>query len=227
MLSTTKVSKVGGAQERNPFTEPEHAPSVEPVETSGPRDAVVVTPGPMAPPGGPAPAGGSRLLTRSPGHEPGGGLWVVGLHGGAGATTAARVLASRALSAPSGRFHAAEPAQAIPGALPDSVGPTLLVARVSGMGLMRAHQAAREWSSGVAPAFDLLGLMLIDDGLRPSPQLAPLLKQVSRMYPRTWRMPWVQSWYFMASPPVGEAPRRIRRTAIDIHQWSLSRPAHR
>ncbi len=227
MVGMTKASRVALVEERNPFTVPEHAPVVDPLEDNGSQDGIVVTSGPVSPPGGPAPTGGSRLLHRSKGPEQGGGLWVVGLHGGSGATTAARVLASRALSLPSGRFHAAEPAQAVPADLPDSLGPTLLVARASGIGLTRAHQAAQEWSAGVSPTFDLLGLMLIDDGLRPSPQLAPLMKQVCRMYPRTWRVPWIQSWYFMASPPVGEAPRRIRRTAIDIHQWSLSRPAHR
>ena len=215
-------------QALNPFTTAAAAPAeLTPSDESRPQDAPVVTTGPTLPPGGPAPVAHSRLLHRSDLQESGGGLWVVGLHGGAGATTSARLLRSRGLSAPSGRMHAAEPVGARPGALPNSIGSVVLVARVSGVGLACAHQAAQEWSSGVCPAFDLLGLMLIDDGLRPSAQLAPLMKQVSRMYPRTWRMPWVQSWYFTASPPVGEAPRRLRRTAIDVHQWSLSRPAQR
>lgn len=212
----------------NPFTTAAVAPSdLTTSDESGPHDAPVVTAGPVSPPGGPAPAARSRLIHRSDRQEPGGGLWVVGLHGGAGATTTSRLLRARGLSAPSGRMHAAEPLSARPGALPNSIGPVVLVARVSGVGLACAHQAAQEWSSGVCPVFDLLGLVLIEDGLRPSAQLAPLMKQVSRMYPRTWRMPWVQPWYFTASPPVGEAPRRLRRTAIDVHQWSLTRPAHR
>lgn len=227
MVTITKGRRAVRVDERNPFTKPEHAPVVEPVEDVNTHDQVQVSPGPVQAPGGPPPVSGARVLHRSKAREAGGGLWVVGLHGGAGATTTARLLGSRALATPSGRFSAAEPAHAMPGALPDSVGPTLLVARVSGVGLARAHQAAQEWASGVCPTFDLLGLMLLDDGLRPSPQLAPLMKQVSKMYPRTWRVPWVQSWYFMASPPVSEAPRRIRRTAIDVHQWSLSRPAQR
>lgn len=212
----------------NPFT----AVSADLVDMTSagegdPREAPVVTTGPLSPPGGPAPLARTRLLYRSDRQELGGGLWVVGLHGGAGATTSARLLGSRGLSAPSGRMHTAEPMGTRPGALPNSIGPVLLVARVSGVGLACAHQAAQEWSSGTCPAFGLLGLMLIDDGLRPSAQLAPLMKQISRMYPRTWRMPWVQSWYFTPSPPVGEAPRRLRRTATDVHQWSLTRPAQR
>lgn len=211
----------------NPFTTPERTPSEEPVENDGTQDAALVTYGPTAPPGGPPPPSGQRLLYRSRHSESATGLWVVGLHGGAGATTTTRLLAARSTSLPSGRFNAAEPAEPRPGSLPNSIGPTLLVARASGIGLTRAHQVAQEWASGVSPRVDLLGLMLIDDGRRPSPQINPLMKQVSRMYPRTWRMPWVHSWYFMASPPVGEAPRRIRRMAFDIHQWSLSRPAQR
>lgn len=144
---------------------------------------------------------------------------VVALHGGAGSSTLTRVLAKVANSNPGGLTMTETPA---PGVIP-GVGPVVLVARTSGIGLDRAHAAAREWGSGALPGLALLGLVFVADGPKPVAELAPGMKRVARMYPRTWFMPWVPAWHLVPTPSLDRPPRATTKVARNVLTWAAER----
>lgn len=200
---------------RNPFRS---APIVVP--GPDPIDDVVVPAevrGPVLPPGAPAPAGGGVL--RIQGEVGPSTVSVVALHGGAGSSTLTRVLAKVANSNPGGLTMSETPA---PGVIP-RVGPVVLVARTSGIGLDRAHGAAREWGSGALPGLALLGLVFVADGPKPVAELAPGMKRVARMYPRTWFMPWVPAWHLVPTPSLDRPPRATTKVARSVLTWAAER----
>lgn len=172
--------------------------------------------GPVLPPGTNRPSGDPILHTS--GRLASGQVAVVGLHGGAGATTAQRVLQRWSLD---GAAVAWVPGTGV-GALPEH-GAALVVARTSGVGLERAAQAAWQWGSGSLPGVALMGLLLVADSPKLSRELASPLKRVSRMYPRTWRLEWVPEWHLCAEPPLDRVPRRVAGVAKKASKWATER----
>lgn len=172
--------------------------------------------GPVLPPGT-APRGGKNTL-RASGRLTGARVAVVGLHGGAGATTVQRALA---MHAPGSCDLAWVPGHDV-GFVPER-GAALLVARTSGVGLERAAQAAWQWGAGELPGLALLGLVLVADGPKLATPLARSLKRVSRMYPRTWRLEWVPEWHLTAVPSLEHPPRRVIGVAKKVSKWATDR----
>lgn len=198
----------------NPFRSvPTQVPPTGPAE---PEEAATLAHGPVLPPGAPGlPTGGVLVVEGELGD---GTVAVVGLHGGAGTTSVQRILA-RAASGPGGlAFEDAPRTLVVP-----RTGAALFVARTSGVGLERAHAAAREWGSGAIPGLALLGLVLVADRPKPAPELAAGIKRVARMYPRTWHMPWVPSWHLSPVAVLDEAPRSTTKVARDVLSWAAQR----
>lgn len=110
-----------------------------------------------------------------PGHPR---VWVIGVHGGAGESTLARLLTGA--TATGHRWPAT------------TTTPVLLVARSSMSGLTAARRAATQWASGAAGNLTLLGLVVIADapGRLPRP-LTHFTELVGGGVPRLWRWPWI------------------------------------
>src|SRR4029079_17379597 len=93
----------------------------------------------------------------------------------------------------------------------------VVAARTDARGLRAAKHAARQWASGLVPGTQLLGLVLVADapGRIPRP-LRDLAKVVSGGYPRTWHVPWIESWRLGEIPSVETSPREVRRVVDDL-----------
>ncbi|WP_370463240.1 DUF6668 family protein [Nocardiopsis sp. FR4] len=134
-------------------------------------------------------------------------MWWLGVHGGAGERTmAALIQGTRTVG------HA-WPVVATPNTPAPRV---VLVARTHARGLLCLQAAATEWASGQA-GVDLLGAVLIADapGRLPRP-LRDLMSLVSGGLPRTWHVPWMESWRRGEAVTATEAPRAVRALITEI-----------
>lgn len=134
-------------------------------------------------------------------------LWWVGVHGGAGESSLAALVpeweeASHAWP------RTAEP-------IPVRV---VLVARSNARGLRAAQTAIMQWAGGLVPWVHVVGLVIVADapGRIPRP-LRDLAQVVSGGVPRTWNVPWVDSWRLGEPPALAEAPRELRRLVDELH----------
>lgn len=168
--------------------------------------------------GPPRPLGlalGSRPRTLRRGPFPASGhLYVVGLHGGSGATTVTRLLGDRA-------------AVDACGVVPQLSVPTrprvLLVARTNGAGLSAAKAAAQEWTADDLPDVDIIGLVLMADAARLSKYLRAEALSVAGLTPRCWRIGWREDWREQAVPDLSARPARLRKVIADITQRAQTR----
>ncbi len=217
-------AKHAPSQPSNPFHREPAAPAIDPEERApvgrdGLLGSELYVDGPAVPPGAPAPAG-PAVLRATEGSLDGDCVAVVGLHGGAGVTTVARLLQARESDKRAGIRWVEAPGV---GQLP-TAGRVLLVARDSGVGLERAQHAAREWAARqIDPAVDIMGLLLVASGPKIDGALGAQAKRVTRMWPRTWRVVWLPEWHVTASPAVDRLPGRVRRTADSVITWAAKR----
>ncbi len=166
---------------------------------------------PVAPPTGPlGPQRGVRAPDRVdqlPTYDrPAANLWWLGAHGGAGESTLAALVPA---------WPAADHGWPRPPA--DAATRVVLVARTNAHGLRAAQAAATQWAAGLVPHVDLLGLVLIADapGRIPRP-LRDLAQVVSGGVPRTWNVPWIESWRLGEPPALTDAPREVRRLVDEL-----------
>lgn len=156
--------------------------------------------------------------------------WLVGTHGGAGATLLSHVLA------PLG-----DAGQVIPAA--NDPATTVLVCANTMEGLISAHLAISQFRSDDAGGADLLGLVVVDTApplkdKRLRKKLADKLGVVEAAAPQTWRIPFVPEWRAMRvvdmpvwtplddravrskkrPSPVDEVPLAIAEVGAEIHQ---------
>lgn len=128
-------------------------------------------------------------------------LWVVGAHGGAGATTWAHLLEA-------GDSGCAWPS-------PPHPVEVLVVARSNRAGLRAAQAAAIQWASGAVEAVDLLGLVLVADAPGRMPKgLRDYARLVKGAFPQVIEMGWVDSWRVQEAwkePTPREAQRVLAR----------------
>lgn len=132
-------------------------------------------------------------------------VWVVGLHGGAGATSIANLI---------------DGAEELPASWPivldeELVAPVILVARTHYSGLEAAQNATQEWASGAVPS-TLLGLVLVADAPRPSRTLKTSIRDTLHRAPHGWHLPWQESWRDLPvtdRPLSGAASRTLRNIA--------------
>jgi len=143
-------------------------------------------------------------------------LWVVGVHGGAGASTVAAL--------------AGEDVQELPQRLPltpDGTPPprVLLVARTHATGLHYAGWMAAHWATGHT-GIQLLGLAVLDDAPRLPPVLVAEIKRVAGMVPTLWHLPWVEAWRTSLDLDLATVPRRTRRSITQIRRAAETARAH-
>jgi len=138
--------------------------------------------------------------------RPAANLWWLGAHGGAGESTLAALVPA---------WPAADHGWPRPPA--DAATRVVLVARTNAHGLRAAQAAATQWAAGLVPHVDLLGLVLIADapGRIPRP-LRDLAQVVSGGVPRTWNVPWIESWRLGEPPALTDAPREVRRLVDEL-----------
>jgi len=135
-------------------------------------------------------------------------VWWLGVHGGAGESTLARLLVGS---------RSAEHAWPRPPATTYVPTRVALVARSHASGLRAAQKAATHWAAGALPDVELLGLVVVADapGRLPKP-LRELAALVSGGVPQTWHVPWIESWRLGDDVPLEAAPREVRRLITDL-----------
>lgn len=139
-------------------------------------------------------------------------LYVVGLHGGAGASTVASLFEGRAMDC--GLQWPVLDAWERP--LPPI--PVIAVARAHHVGLEAARQFALQWAARQIPeAQNLLGLVLVDDAPDLLSAQKSAVKRVLTMTPHGWRLPWQAPWRVTA-PGSGPLPRDVRRFVRSIEK---------
>lgn len=129
-------------------------------------------------------------------------LWVVAAHGGAGATSWARLLGAGDAGV----------------SWPDPGGFTraVVVARNSYVGLRAAQSAAIQWASGQVERVELAGLVLSADAPgRPVKELVELRRRVEGAFPRVWLVSFQAAW---RSKLAWDAPvsREVRKVLKDL-----------
>lgn len=132
-------------------------------------------------------------------------LWVMGVHGGAGESSLASLVA---------QWQPAEhgwPQQ--PGGIPSQV---ILTARTHIRGLRAVQAAARQWASGGVPGVEVLGLVLVPDAPGRLPRtLRDFAKLVSGGLPRTWTLPWIEDWR-LEEPHLDNSPRQVKKFVDEV-----------
>lgn len=179
------------------------------VTSAAPADPALT--GPRAPQRGiPAPDRADQLPTRT--QPQAADLWWLGVHGGSGESTLAQLVADWAAAG-----HAwPEPP------VPDPVR-VVLTARSHMRGLRAAQVAATQWAAGLVPHVDVLGLVILADapGRLPRP-LRDYAQLVAGGVPRTWNLPWIETWRLGEPPTLATAPREVRRLVEELQ--ALVRP---
>ncbi len=130
-------------------------------------------------------------------------FWLVGAHGGAGASMLAAAWAEMAGDA-EGCF---------PGGFGEESPFVVIVARESAHGLDRAHDLITQHLSGLGGPSLLVGLVTVaaHPGRRESAALRRRREVIGGLVAdQVWRIPWVDSW--------------IEHTAEDISAWPLEQP---
>lgn len=131
-------------------------------------------------------------------------LWVVGAHGGAGATTWAHLLGA-------GDVGCAWPR-------PPHPVQVLVVARSNRAGLRAAQATAIQWASGAVEAVDLVGLLLVADAPGRMPKgLRDYARLVKGAFPQVIEMGWVDSWRVQEAWKK-PTPREVQRVIARVQE---------
>lgn len=171
--------------------------------------APVVTKGPQQPLAQHRESSTSSSLLISPATEPA-TVHVVGVHGGAGATTLATLLGSAARDV--GRtWPAPNPWIGAEG------GGVLLCGRTHAHGLQLLRDALTAWHSGAyTTGLPLLGLCIVDDGPRLSKAQQSAARTVTKMAPFGWHLSWQETYRYSSTEL--ETPARIKWMLRSIHR---------
>lgn len=135
-------------------------------------------------------------------------VFVVGLHGGAGATTVSRLLGQRYWPAPT---------RVVP--IRDEPSSVLFVARSSGVGIAHALQAGQEWGAEHWPDVTRVGLVLVADGPRTPAALRSPAKRAARLFPRAWRLSWIPGWHLEAVPSMERIPLSAKIATRQVENY--------
>jgi hypothetical protein len=132
-------------------------------------------------------------------------LWVVGAHGGAGATSWAHLL------------RAGDAGAAWPN--PGRSVKVLVVARRNHTGLARARQAAMQWAQGGPLAHvDLVGLLVAADAPGRGPKaLRDEARLTAGAFPTVIEVGWVDAWRLEEAWEC-PAPRDVRRAVAQVQE---------
>lgn len=136
-------------------------------------------------------------------------IMVMGLHGGAGASTVAHLLGDEAADVGLGWPVAGGWTR------PRPVLNVVAVCRTHHAGLAAGTRFAHQWASGELTDSHLLGILLIDDGPKLFDSQKSAAKRLGQMTPHGWHLPWMNEWR-VQSPDSTHLPRRIRKTISTI-----------
>lgn len=131
---------------------------------------------------------------------------VIGLHGGAGASTVVSLLGETAFDA--GREW---PVNATAG--------VVAVCRTHGAGLEAGFEFAHQWAAGQLEGSRLLGLVLVDDAPQLAVSQVKAVKALARMTPHGWHLPWMEEWR-VAPPDEARLPGRVKRIVKSVKKTS-------
>lgn len=124
--------------------------------------------------------------------------WWLGVHGGAGESSLAR-LDKNTLAA---EHH-------WPHTTIESI--VVLVARSNMQGLRAAQRAATEWASGSLPNIQVAGLVVIADAPgRPPKEIRDFTHIVGGGVPHMWHVPWIEAWRLGHEVPYEKLPKDLR-----------------
>ncbi|AHH19367.1 hypothetical protein [Nocardia nova] len=137
-------------------------------------------------------------------------VWLLGVHGGAGASTLAHVLAP-----------AADSHRRWPGVFERESPFVVLVARETISGLTRAHDLLRQHRAGLAGPSEVLGLVTV--AVRPGRIPAEIRRYrdvVGALAGQVWQLPWIEEWTLVEPDqlPVwspGDPPPQQRKRKLD------------
>ena len=151
----------------------------------------------------PQPDQADRLPRRNvAGREP--SFWWLGVHGGAGETSLARL---------DKRTKAAEHQWPLTAA--GSV--IVLVARSNIPGLRAARLAATEWASGSLSGIHVAGLVVMADAPGRLPkEIRDFARVVGGGVPHLWHFPWVDGWRYGHDVAIEELPKEARTTLEQV-----------
>ena len=137
-------------------------------------------------------------------------LWVVGAHGGAGASTWARLLDA-------GDAGASWPQHVNPSRSLDIV----VCCRSTAAGLRAAQDVAIEWASGALPG-QLVGLIVGADAPGRMPRELRELREITNgAYPRSIFVPWQAQWRFAGENGEGvEHSHHITKITATVAAWT-------
>lgn len=152
-------------------------------------------------------------------------VWLLGVHGGAGASSLAQVLAP-----------VADSSRRWPGVFDRESPYVVLVARETIAGLTRAHDLLRQHHAGFAGGVEVLGLITV--AARPGRLPAEIRRYrdvVGSLAGQVWQVPWYEEWILVEpeklpvwSPgdplptkkrkidPLDEVPLEVRELGTDI-----------
>lgn len=152
----------------------------------------------------PQPDQADRLPRRNvAGREP--SFWWLGVHGGAGETSLARL---------DKRTKAAEHQWPLTAA--GSV--IVLVARSNVPSLRAARLAATEWASGSLPGIHVAGLVVMADAPGRLPkEIRDFARVVGGGMPHMWHFPWVDAWRYGHDVAAEELSKEARITLEQVH----------
>ncbi len=137
-------------------------------------------------------------------------VWLLGVHGGAAASTLAHVLAP-----------AADSHRRWPGVFERESPFVVLVARETIAGLTRAHDLLRQHRAGLAGPSEVLGLVTV--AVRPGRipvEIRRYRDVVGALAGQVWQLPWIEEWTLVEPDqlPVwspGDPPPQQRKRKLD------------
>lgn len=138
-------------------------------------------------------------------------ITVMGLHGGAGASTMAALLGPEAL----------DHGRAWPLPAPGAPLGVVAVCRSHWRGLETADDFTMQWAAGLLTGSTLLGLVIVDDGPTLSDGQRKAMRRLLKRTPRGIHLPWVEAWRH-AAPDPGKTPGRITRIVRQLHSAAAS-----
>jgi hypothetical protein len=136
-------------------------------------------------------------------------LCVMGLHGGAGATTVAGLLGADALDVGSSWPVAEGWERPLPTLA------VVVVARTHLVGISAAERLARLWAADTLSRSRLLGLVLVDDAPKLLPSQREAARRLARMTPHGWHIGWHDRWRIEA-PALSTASLRTRQVIKNL-----------
>lgn len=146
-------------------------------------------------------------------------LYVAGLHASAPSTTIARLLTGSELADDAFSVYDAGEGWPVSAGWVRPRPPLNVVAvyRPHRAGVEAARSFARTWASAALADSHLLGIIAVDDGPSLLQAQRAAIRQIARMTPHGWHVPWVEEWR-IEEPDFGAIPRRIRKTLRSIRR---------